>query len=885
MARFRLSAGPDRLIGGANVADRFILSTPGHLTGADTIKGGAGGGDQLVIRAGMTLGAPAFQKVAGIESILINTAAPVALTLGNRLTASSALPVFTVTGGGGGDTINAGAITNRALLLNGRGGNDILTGGARADVIRPGSGNDRASGGAGDDRFEITAADLTSADLLDGGTGTADTLRVLAGGVLAPTALTGLRGIERIDLTALGPANLSLLLPGTLAPTSGAQVTLIGTAGANAFGAALASMSVNLIGGAGNDTLTGGAANDRLEGGDGNDRLNGRGGNDQLFGGSGNDTLSGGAGNDVLAIGTGTDVADGGEGNDTYLVAAGDLSADDLIADESGTGDVLRGTGTAAIVISAAIADRITGIESIILGAGADRLTLTDSLISSHDAAFLTVDGGAGNDSITAAAMTVLAGGRGLLLRGGDGIDTLIGGLGNDTIDGGTGTGLYDGGSGNDRFLIRRTEMLLAPTVNGGAGNEDEIVFSGGGAVTAAHQANVTGIERFVLSDEGMSLALAGSATAAASVTTISVIGGAGDDLIDATASTRRVSMVAGDGNDTVLGSALMDTLAAGRGIDRLEGGSDNDRFIFAAGELTGADTVIGGVGLDTMEIDLAPGQFMGRTAFAGVSGIDRLSLQPTGEGATVILPANLLLQSDLSTLNVSSSGSFGIRIDARLVTGGGIRLDGANGADTLYGSSGSESLVGNAGNDDLIGGPGGDTIFLGVDETTLDRAIYTSITDGTIDINGTLSAAQLAMADTVNGTQYENNFIVVSRVAFGLPDSIFWFVGAAQNISLDYSAARLTGVSIAGDAFGSLAAVQGAVGSRLVNNDPAENEGIILVITGASATRFGVYYFEDRDQNSMVDAIDLLHLLAIGTGEGPTFGGTSGFRLTSDLF
>ena len=62
------------------------------------------------------------------------------------------------------------------------------------------------------------------------------------------------------------------------------------------------------------------------------------------------------------------------------------------------------------------------------------------------------------------------------------------------------------------------------------------------------------------------------------------------------------------------------------------------------------------------------------------------------------------------------------------------------------------------------------------------------------------------------------------------------------------------------------------------VHNDPLAFEKTILVITGASDTRFGVYYFEDRDHNSTVDFNDVLRLLAIGTG--PTPDATRGFKL-----
>jgi hypothetical protein len=218
--------------------------------------------------------------------------------------------------------------------------------------------------------------------------------------------------------------------------------------------------------------------------------------------------------------------------------------------------------------------------------------------------------------------------------------------------------------------------------------------------------------------------------------------------------------------------------------------------------------------------------------------------------------------------------------VDGRAIASA-FRLDGGSGNDTLFGGSGADTLVGNGGDDVHVGGTGGDRIFLGTSATSEDIALLRAVSDGTADINTTQS---LAGADSVSGTEFEGNYIMVDRFGFGLSDGTTWYVGAAQSISLNYSAARLEGVSIAGDAFGSLTAVRNTVGSRLTNNDPLAFEKLILVITGASNTRFGVWYFEDRDHNTTVDSTDILRLLAIGTGAGPTFSGNNGFRLTSEF-
>ncbi|HHM12100.1 MAG TPA: hypothetical protein ENJ16_00995, partial [Planctomycetaceae bacterium] len=87
---------------------------------------------------------------------------------------------------------------------------------------------------------------------------------------------------------------------------------------------AVSSASVELVGGAGNDTLTGGSGNDRLIGNTPGDYAAGG-------GDTGNDTLIAGPGDDVLDGGMGDDTMIGGPGNDTYIQVPG--SSDVLIED------------------------------------------------------------------------------------------------------------------------------------------------------------------------------------------------------------------------------------------------------------------------------------------------------------------------------------------------------------------------------------------------------------------------------------------------------------------------------------------------------------------------------------------------------------------------
>ena len=220
----------------------------------------------------------------------------------------------------------------------------------------------------------------------------------------------------------------------------------------------------NLFGGEGNDTLTGGSGNDQLFGQAGNDTLLGKGGFDFLFGGDDNDTLTGGDDDDQVFGESGNDRMVWNPGDDTDLNEGGSGTED--ITEVNGGGGAENFTVTANgarvrfdRVNPAPFSIDIGTTENLVLNmnGGDDSFSATGDLAALIS---ITVDGGAGNDTI----------------RGSNGIDILLGGDGSDFIDGNQGNDIAFLGAGDDAFQWDPGDG--SDTVEGQAG-VDGLVFNG----------------------------------------------------------------------------------------------------------------------------------------------------------------------------------------------------------------------------------------------------------------------------------------------------------------------------------------------------------------------------------------------------------------------
>ena len=194
-----------------------------------------------------------------------------------------------------------------------------------------------------------------------------------------------------------------------------------------------------LFGGAGNDVLTGGSGADQLFGQADNDVLNGKGGADLLFGGAGNDVLTGGDGDDqmfgeagddrmIWNPGDDTDLVEGGSGTDTAEVNGGN-GAENFTVTANGTRVRFDRVDPAPFSLDIGTTEQLV----VNMNGGDDSFSATGNLATLIK---ITVDGGAGNDTIL----------------GGNGDDLLIGGDGNDFIDGNQGADTALLGAGDDLF-------------------------------------------------------------------------------------------------------------------------------------------------------------------------------------------------------------------------------------------------------------------------------------------------------------------------------------------------------------------------------------------------------------------------------------------------
>jgi Ca2+-binding RTX toxin-like protein len=426
---FLMQAGGDddvRAMGGNDV-----LYFGGAFTAADFAQGGDGS-DELVLQgdygAGVNLvGAQGIERVTllSADSTRFGPAVPLArYTLLSIDAVVGAFQTLVVDGSGLG--------ASETLSFDGSpetSGRFQITGGAGADTLRTGAGDDRIDGGAG-------------ADAMNGGTG--DDLYFVdnAGDTIADAS-----GLDEVRTTL---ASFSLL--------SRPIENLTG----------LSATGQTLTGGGGVNVITGGAGNDVIDGGEGADHLHGGAGDDLYL--------------NVEQVDTIVELAGGGI--DEIRSSANTVSIQSLAHVENvtatGFAQSLFGNGGANRLIGTSGADSLNGREgadTMIGGAGDDRYNVDDA------GDVVVEEAGGGTDEIfTNLAAYSLAGlahvefltglsAAGQVLTGHDGANALRGNDGNDRLDGAGGADYLSGGAGNDVYIVDHDGDVV--TEFAGAGTDE----------------------------------------------------------------------------------------------------------------------------------------------------------------------------------------------------------------------------------------------------------------------------------------------------------------------------------------------------------------------------------------------------------------------------
>jgi Ca2+-binding RTX toxin-like protein len=597
----------DTLIGGVGGTQRF--ETFQGNGGNDYIDGGAGDDDVSYQQApgGVNVNLATGVATGDGTDTLLNIERVRGSNFNDVLTGSGRLDVAEIfVGERGNDAINGGAGIDfaswqttslsdggvTALINNGAGsvthatmGTDTLTNieglvGTNSDDnlvglggnqwFRGRGGSDVLSGGAGIDTADYSGdrngvmVNLGAGTAMDGW-----------GGVWAMGGMDSLDSIENV---------------------LGSQYNdhIIGSSGANLLDGGLSFDTLD--GGAGNDTLDGGLADDSVAGGDGVDTFIDK---------QGADTLAGGAGDDIFLVnymGGSSVTAAGDAGMDTYVLSpttaahAYQYRVTDFAVGQGGDRiDVSPILDASAAAGFYAGQNPFTGGYLRLLQSGSDTLvqydfngggnsyltgiTLVGITATSVDLQHNFLGFIVGTNSVDTLAGT--AQDDVILGLGGD--DSLSGGAGNDQLYGGSGVDTMVGGAGDDTYHVDNAGDVVRETSNTPA------ALMLPGAEEGPGLAGTNGITDTVIAAIDYSLG--------AFVENMQLAGSAASGFGNALANV----LTGNAGNDELVGSGGHDTLDGGAGSDIMNGGAGNDVFFVnaaldqvqeAAGSTGGKDTV-----------------------------------------------------------------------------------------------------------------------------------------------------------------------------------------------------------------------------------------------------------------------------------------------------
>ena len=632
----------------------------------------------------------------------------------------------------------------------------------------------------------------------------------------------------------------------------------------------------SIFGGAGNDTLTGGSAADLLFGQSGNDTLLGKGGFDFLFGGADSDTLTGGDGDDqvfgesgndrmIWNPGDDTDLNEGGAGDDTVEVNGGG-GAETFTVTANGTRVRFDRLDPAPFALD------IGTSENLVLNAngGDDSFSATGNLAALIK---ITVDGGAGNDTIL----------------GSNGIDLLLGGDGNDFVDGQQGNDVAFLGAGDDVFqwdpgdgsdTVEGQDGADTLLFNGSAGAEIFEVSANGERVRFTR--NLGNIVMDLNDIEAIDLNTLGNTD----TTTVNDL--SGTDLVDVNIDLAgTIDGAAGDGEaDTVIvngtnGADIIDVVGAGTSVSAIG--------LAARVDITNSE------GANDSLVINALGGIDGVTATTLPAGVIKLTVDGGADNDTLLgsQGADLFLGGDGHDFIFGDNGN-----DVAFLGAGDdvFQWDPGDGSDTLEGQDGKDRMLffgSNASeNIDILANGGRVVFFRNVANVTMDlddieeiefRALGGADNIVVGDLSGTdMTKIGLELrgpngggdgeADTVtvNGTQGDDVFGATGDAGgvsvFGLHAAIDIFFqeaandrltlnGLGGNDSIDAKSLEADGIQLSMNGGLGIDTLIGSEGNDLFNG----GDGNDLALMGAGDDTFVWNPGDDNDTLEGQDGFDAM--------------------------
>ena len=342
------------------------------------------------------------------------------------------------------------------------------------------------------------------------------------------------------------------------------------------------------------------------------------------------------------------------------------------------------------------------------------------------------------------------------------------------------------------------------------------------------------------------------------------VLGGKGNDIINASAATVSVLLDGGEGNDTLIGGVADDVLIAGPGTNALVGGNGNNRFVGG-----GNDTMIGGVNSDYYEVHFST------VVLEDLGGIDTIDLtgaqsgvqlnlsnntgspQPVFAGSTLALTGlfEKLIGSqygDDLTTNTSGTDIDGGQGNDRLVSGAsGTKLSGGDGDDTFVLNNAAGTFDGGTGNDNVSG------TLLNVSLTSIATGAGNDIVNVQGATTGSSPNVSISLgggvntltASRVSGKIYANNGASSAIDVFGSasPATSIVTVSSSSDIDIFGSASPGSSVTVTSganiDIYGSGAlSLAGVTGGRITSSIFGSATTAPMVATVSSSTNIDIF-------------------------------------------